>query len=146
MLTYIPMEEVNRLSNLEGENINEAKKIAAFEITKLIHGEQAALDAKKTSEELFENNKNAENMPCIEIPQESFVDNNISLLDIMIISNIAKSKGEAKTLISQGGISLDDEKITDVFKKVSIEDFSKGYIIIKKGKKVFIKVITKIRA
>lgn len=143
MLTYLPMEEVNRLSSLEGEQINEAKKVAAFEITKLIHGEEEALKAKKTSEELFENKKNADNMPEVNLDNTLFVDNKLGLLDIMVIANVAKSKGEAKTLISQGGISLDDEKVTDIFTKVDVKDFEKGYVVLKKGKKVFIKLIIK---
>lgn len=141
MLTYLPMEEVNRLSNLEGEAINEAKKVAAFEITKLIHGEEAALEAKKTSEELFENRNNAENMPQVIIPTSNFEQDTISLLDVMVLAKVAKSKGEAKTLISQGGISLDDIKITDVFHRIHKQDFEKGYVVLKKGKKVFIKLI-----
>ena len=141
MLTYLPMEEVNRLSNLEGEQINEAKKIAAYEITKLVHGEDAANEAKKTSEELFENKNNAENMPQVTLNKDSFADNTISLLDVMVTANICKSKGEGKTLISQGGISLDDEKVTDVFHRIHMDDFEKGYIVLKKGKKIFIKLI-----
>ena len=141
MLTYLPMEEVNRLSNLEGENINEAKKVAAYEITKLVHGKAAADEAKKTSEELFENRNNAENMPQVTISKDSFVDGTVSLLDVMVLANIAKSKGEAKTLISQGGISLNDEKITDIFHKINMDDFEKGYVVLKKGKKIFIKLI-----
>lgn len=141
MLTYLPMEEVNKLSSLEGEKINEAKKIAAFEITKLIHGEEEALKAKKTSEELFENKQNADNMPEVKLDNTLFVDDKLGLLDIIVIANAAKSKGEAKTLISQGGISLDDEKITDIFTKVDIKDFEKGYVVLKKGKKVFIKLV-----
>ncbi len=143
MLTYLPMEEVNRLSNLEGENINEAKKIAAYEITKLVHGKQAANEAKKTSEELFENKNNAENMPQIALSKDNFTDNIISLLDVMVTAGVAKSKGEAKTLISQGGISLDDEKVIDVFHKIHTSDFEKGHIVLKKGKKIFIKLIIK---
>lgn len=141
MLTYLPMEEVNRLSSLEGENINEAKKVAAYEITKLVHGEDAANEAKKTSEELFENKMSAENMPQVTISKDSFSDDSISLLDVMVIANVAKSKGEGKTLISQGGISLDDEKVTDVFHRIHINDFEKGYVVLKKGKKIFIKLI-----
>lgn len=141
MLTYLPMEEVNRLSNLEGESINEAKKVAAYEITKLVHGEDAALEAKKTSEELFENKNNAENMPQVVLSKESFVDNTISLLDTMVTAGLAKSKGEAKTLILQGGISLDDEKATDIFHKIHMDNFEKGYVVLKKGKKIFIKLI-----
>lgn len=141
MLTYLPMEEVNRLSNLEGEQINEAKKIAAYEITKLVHGEDAANEAKKTSEELFENKNNAENMPQVVLSKDSFVDSTTSLLDTMVIAGVAKSKGDAKTLISQGGISLDDEKVADIFHRIHIDSFEKGYVVLKKGKKVFIKLI-----
>lgn len=142
-LTYLPMDEVNRLSSLKDEHINEAKKIAAFEITKLIHGEEEALKAKQTAEELFENRQNADNMPQIELAKDSFVDGTIGLLDVMVVANVAKSKGEGKTLIAGGGVSLDDEKVTDVFKKLNLADFEKGYVVLKKGKKVFIKLIIK---
>ncbi len=141
MLTYLPMEEVNRLSNLEGEQINEAKKIAAYEITKLVHGEDAANEAKKTSEELFVNKNSADNMPQVVLSKDSFVDNTMSLLDVMIVTGVAKSKGEAKTLISQGGIALDDEKVTDIFHRIHMDSFEKGYVVLKKGKKIFIKLI-----
>lgn len=142
-LTYLPMDEVNRLSSLKDEHINEAKKIAAFEITKLIHGEEEALKAKQTAEELFENRQNADNMPTIELNKASFVDGTIGLLDVMVVANVAKSKGEGKTLIAGGGVSIDDEKVTDVFKKLNLADFEKGYVVLKKGKKVFIKLIIK---
>ena len=142
-LTYLPMDEVNRLSSLKDEHINEAKKIAAFEITKLIHGEEEALKAKQTAEELFENRQNADNMPTVELAKDSFVDGTIGLLDVMVVANVAKSKGEGKTLIAGGGVSIDDEKVTDVFKKLNLADFEKGYVVLKKGKKVFIKLIIK---
>ena len=142
-LTYLSMDEVNRLSSLKDEHINEAKKIAAFEITKLIHGEEEALKAKQTAEELFENRQNADNMPTVELAKDSFVDGTIGLLDVMVVANVAKSKGEGKTLIAGGGVSLDDEKVTDVFKKLNLADFEKGYVVLKKGKKVFIKLIIK---
>ena len=140
-LTYLPMDEVNRLSSLKDEHINEAKKIAAFEITKLIHGEEEALKAKQTAEELFENRQNADNMPTVELAKDSFVDGTIGLLDVMVVANVAKSKGEGKTLIAGGGVSLDDEKVTDVFKKLNLADFEKGYVVLKKGKKVFLKIV-----
>ena len=142
-LTYLPMDEVNRLSSLKDEHINEAKKIAAFEITKLIHGEEEALKAKQTAEELFENRQNADNMPTLELAKDSFVDGTIGLLDVMVVANVAKSKGEGKTLIAGGGVSLDDEKVTDIFKKLDLADFEKGYVVLKKGKKVFIKLVIK---
>lgn len=141
MLTYIPMDEVNRLSSPKDEKINEAKKIAAYEITKLIHGEEAAKQAKNTSEELFENSKSSDNMPTIAISKNLFIDNEILIVDLIIHTNIAPSKSQARTLIEQGGISVDDEKVTNTNTKINILQFEKGYIVIKKGKKVFIKVI-----
>lgn len=141
MLTHIDMEEVNRLSNLEGAEINEAKKIAAYEITKLIHGEEEADKAKKAAEDLFENSSNSENMPQVVINKEMFNDNKIGILDTMILANVAPSKGQARILVNQGGISIDDEKILNDKHMLELSDFEKGYVILKKGKKVFIKLI-----
>ena len=139
MLTYLPMEEVNRLSNLKDEHINEAKKLLAFEITKLIHGETAAIDAQNTSEALFGNKADIQNMPTVQIDKTLFVNDEIGITDICVIAKIAKSKGEAKILISQGGISLNDEKVTDPFSKIALNSFN-DTLILKKGKKVFIKL------
>ncbi len=140
MLTFLPMDEVNRLSNLKDKEINEAKKIAAFEITKLIHGEEEALKAKKTSEELFENSNSAENMPVIEILNSEFDNEKISIVDLVVKSGVASSKGQARTLIEQGGISLNDEKIIDVKRFIPFSEFKDKSIILKKGKKIFIKI------
>lgn len=140
MLTYLPMDEVKRLSSLEGEKINEAKKIAAFEITKLIHGEEEAIKAKESAEALFENQKNSNNMPEFNISNELLSNNEISIIDILINSKLAPSKGQARILIEQGGISINDEKITDTKYIINKNDFD-GYFILKKGKKTFIKII-----
>ncbi|MEG2348160.1 MAG: tyrosine--tRNA ligase [Clostridia bacterium] len=140
MLTFIPMEEVNRLSSLEGEKINDAKKIAAFEITKLIHGENAAIESKKISEDLFENQSDNNNMPKITIDSSSLLKDGLNILDILIKSNIVPSKSQGKTLILQGAISLDEEKITDPLYIVPISSFDKGFIVLRKGKKIFIKI------
>lgn len=135
MLTYLPMDEINRLSSLKDEQINEAKKIAAFEITKLIHGEEEAKKAEEASNALFSGNGSLENMPSVKLDAI-----NISLVDSIIATGIATSKGQARTLITQGGISLNDEKITDISYKLSEKDFSQGYAILKKGKKIFYKL------
>lgn len=141
MLTFLPMDEVNKLSNLEGERVNEAKKIAAYEITKLIHGEEEAIKAKQISEELFEKNQDAENMPTKNISKELFINNEICILDVLVGTELTKSKNEAKILISQGGISVDDTKVSDINAKLNIADFNKGYIVVKKGKKIFLKIV-----
>ena len=135
MLTYLPMDEINRLSSLKDEKINEAKKVVAFEITKLIHGEEEAKKAEEASNALFSGNGSLENMPSVKLD-----DINISLVDSIIATGIAPSKGQARTLITQGGISLNDEKVTDISYKLSEKDFSQGYAILKKGKKIFYKL------
>lgn len=135
LLTFLPMEEVERLSSLKDEKINEAKKIAAYEITKLIHGENEAKKAQEAAEALFGNGGNLENMPTTKISDE-----NISILDAITLSGIAPSKGQAKKLIMQGGITLNDNKIEDISYKLSEQDFEEGYAILKKGKKVFHKL------
>lgn len=140
MLTYLPMDEVKRLSSLEGEKINEAKKIAAFEITKLIHGEEEAIKAKESAEALFENQKNSNNMPEFNISNELLSNNEIPIIDILVNSKLAPSKGQARILIEQGGISINDEKITDTKYIINKNDFD-GYFVLKKGKKTFIKII-----
>lgn len=135
MLTRLPMSEVKRLSELKDENINDAKKIAAYEITKLIHGEEEAIKAKEATEALFEGKGSIENMPSIKIE-----DSSISIIDVLVLAQIAPSKGQARKLIEQGGITLNDEKITDVAYTIDDKDFKEGYAILKKGKKVFYKI------
>ena len=135
MLTFLPLDKINELSSLKDEKINEAKKIAAFEITKLVHGEEAAKKAEEASNALFNGSGSLENMPTIKLENI-----NISLLDAIIKTNIAPSKGQARTLINQGGISLNDNKISDVNYVLSASDFSQGYAILKKGKKIFYKL------
>ena len=134
LLTFLPMEKIEELCAYQDERINEAKKVAAFEITKLIHGEEEAKKAEATAEALFGNGGDIENMPKIQVEE------NMSILDAIVKAQMATSKGQAKTLISQGGITLNDEKVTDIAYKLSVKDFEKGYAILKKGKKVFYKL------
>lgn len=140
MLTYIPMDEVKRLSSLEGEKINEAKKIAAFEITKLIHGEEEAIKAKESAEALFEKDKDSANMPTFDASSLFTNNDNITLIDILVESKTVSSKSQARTLIEQGGISINDEKITDTKYILKKSEFEDNFFILKKGKKTFIKI------
>ena len=135
LITFLPMEEVNRLCAYTDERINEAKKVAAFEITKLIHGEEEAKKAEEAAEALFEGKGSLENMPTSKL--ESLP---CSILDVMIQIGFAPSKGQARTLIEQGGITLNDEKITETTYQLSDKDFAEGYAILRKGKKVFHKL------
>ena len=135
LITFLPMEEVNRLCAYTDERINEAKKVAAFEITKLIHGEEEAKKAEEAAEALFEGKGSLENMPTSKL--ESLP---CSILDVMIQIGFAPSKGQARTLIEQGGITLNDEKISETTYQLSDRDFANGYAILRKGKKVFHKL------
>ncbi len=136
LLTFLPMDEINRLSNLKDEAINEAKKVAAYEITKLVHGEEEAKKAEEAANALFGGNSGSiENMPS-----EKIENPNISIIDAIIIAKLAPSKGQAKTLVTQGAISLNDEKIDDISFMLSDKNFENGYAIIKKGKKSYFKL------
>lgn len=135
MLTFLPIEQIKELTSYQDERINEAKKILAYEITKLIHGEEEAKKAEEASNALFNGQGSLDNMPTVKLENT-----NISILDAILLTNIAPSKGQARTLINQGGISLNDEKVTDVNYILSDNDFSDGYAILRKGKKVFYKL------
>lgn len=135
MLTFLPMEKIKELSAYQDEKINEAKKVLAFEITKLVHGEEEAKKAEEASNALFNGQGSLKNMPTVKIENA-----NLSILDAILLTGIAPSKGQARTLINQGGISLNDAKISDVNYVLSDKDFSDGYAILKKGKKVFYKL------
>ena len=132
MLTFLPMDEIRRLSSLKGEQINEAKKIIAFEITKLIHGEEEAKKAEEATKALFEGNGSIENMPTIKLSNT-----NCHLTEAIVECKICSSKSQAKSLILQGAISLNDQKITDTNYILSDQDFKAEYAILKKGKKIF---------
>lgn len=134
LLTFLPMEKVKELSNLKDEKINEAKKVAAYEITKLIHGEEEAKKAEEASNALFGGQGSLDNMPT------ATVASNISILDAIIQVGFAPSKGQARQLITQGGISLNDTKISDTNYILSDTDFKDGFAILKKGKKSYYKL------
>lgn len=134
LLTFLPIEKVEELSNLKDEKINEAKKVAAYEITKLIHGEEEAKKAEEASNALFGGQGSLDNMPT------ATVTSNISILDALIQVGFAPSKGQARQLITQGGISLNDNKISDTNYILSDADFKDGFAILKKGKKSYYKL------
>ena len=140
MLTFLPLDEIEKLAQLEGSEINRAKEILAFELTKMIHGEEEANKAQEGARALFSTGANTDNMPTTVLTDDDFTDDGISILDLMLKSKLIPSKGEGKRLIQQGGVSVDDVKITDMFHKVTKDAFDKGQVIIKKGKKVFHKV------
>lgn len=143
MLTFLPLEEIDKMDKWEGSQLNTAKEILAFELTKLVHGEDEAQKAKQAAKELFTGAGNTDNMPTVELSESDFTDNAIQVLDILLKADLIKSKGEGRRLVEQGGISVDDEKVTEAFATVKKSDFDKGYVIVKKGKKIFYKAVIK---
>ena len=143
MLTFLPLEEIDKMDSWEGSQLNTAKEILAFELTKLVHGEEEATKAQQAAKALFSNGGNTENMPTTELSDDDFTDGEISVVDVMLKAGIIKSKGEGRRLVEQGGVSVDDEKISGTAYTLKISDFEKGHVILKKGKKVFHKIIIK---
>ncbi|MBO4339188.1 MAG: tyrosine--tRNA ligase [Clostridia bacterium] len=143
MLTFLPLEEIDKMDNWEGSQLNTAKEILAYELTKLVHGEEEAEKAQQAARDLFSGAGNSDNMPTVELTKADFTDGEIQVLDVLVKADITKSKGEGRRLVQQGGISVNDEKITDPFAVIKKADIERGDVIIKKGKKVFYKIIIK---
>ena len=137
LITFVPMDEIRRLEKLQGQELNEAKRILAFEVTKLVHGEEEAKKAMETAESLFGNRGNTENMPTTAMALDA---DDFGLLDVMQKAGLIGSKGEGRRLIEQGGISVDDQKVTDVAYRLTKEQIAAG-VVIKKGKKVYHRII-----
>jgi len=137
LLTFLPMDEVRALGALKDKEINEAKKVLAFEITKLVHGQEEAEKAKTAAEALFGGGVDLSNVPTVTITRDNL---GMALVDILTITKIVPSKGEGRRLITQGGVAINDEKITDFAIAIGEEFFVDGYMMVKKGKKNFFKV------
>ena len=141
MLTFIPIEEIEAMESWEGAQLNVAKEKLAFELTAMVHGEEEAQKALDASKALFSAGGNTENMPSTQLGEVDLDENgSIQVADLLVKTELAPSKAEAKRLIKQGGISVNDEKVTAFDAALTKEDFAKGEIILKKGKKVFHKV------
>ena len=136
MLTFIPMGQINEYAKLEGAELNKAKEVLAFELTKMVHGEEEATKAQNAARALFAGGSDNSNMPETVLTDDDFTDGKIAVVDMMIKAGMIKSKGEGRRLITQGGVSVNDEKITDGFASLKASDFD-NEVIIKKGKKVF---------
>lgn len=136
LLTFVPMEQINEYAKLEGAELNKVKEVLAFELTKMIHGEEEATKAQNAAKALFAGGADNSHMPETVLTDDDFTDGSIMLLDMMVKAGIIKSKGEGRRLIIQGGVSVNDEKATDPNMSFTTDDFS-NEIIVKKGKKVF---------
>ncbi len=140
MLTFLPLEEIDKMDEWEGSQLNTAKEILAFELTKLVHGEEEAAKAQATARAVFGGQGSNENMPTTTLCADDLTDGKIGVLDMMVKAGLIASKGEGRRLIQQGGVSINDSKITDATHSLSADDFA-NEIILKKGKKVYNKFI-----
>lgn len=143
MLTFMPLEEIAAFEGMTGSELNAAKVRLAFEITRLVHGAEEAEKALEAAKALFGGNGEQENMPSTEIETAEFENGEIELLKLLTLTNLAPSRGEGRRLVDQGGIAVDDEKMTSAAAKIASAAFDKGYIVIRKGKKIFHKVMIK---
>ncbi|MBO5505404.1 MAG: tyrosine--tRNA ligase [Clostridia bacterium] len=140
LVTFVPMDEIREMEKWEGSDLNKAKERLAFEVTKMVHGEEEALKVQEAAKAVFGGGGNNADMPTAEIEN---IGEGMNILDLLTVTNLAPSKGEARRLVQQGGISVNGEKVTDTAHMVTGADFTDGECIVKKGKKVFLKVICK---
>ena len=143
MLTFLPLDEIEKMESWEGSQLNRAKEILAFELTQMVHGTEEARKAQEAARALFGSGANSKDTPTTEITAADLTDGAINILDLMQKADLIASKGEGRRLVQQGGVSVDDVKVTDIAKTCTAADFEKGHVIIKKGKKVFHKVVLK---
>ncbi len=137
MLTFLPLEEIKKYEGLEGSQLNAAKEVLAYELTKLVHNEEEANKALDAARALFSAGGSIENMPKTVLMGENFTDGKIAIIDMLLVSKLCPSKGEARRLIQQGGVTVADEKVTDFAKEYTSADFEGDGLIVKKGKKTF---------
>ena len=141
MLTFLPLEEIDKMESWEGAQLNEAKEILAFELTKLVHGEEEATKAKEASHALFAGGSNNTNMPTVTVTAEDFPDGELDIISVLVKAGLCESRGDGRRNIQQGGVSVADEKITDISTKYTLDDFKGEGLIIRRGKKKFAKVV-----
>ena len=141
MLTFLPLEEIEKMDSWQGSELNKAKEILAYELTKLVHGEEEANKAQEGARALFSGAGNTDNMPTTALTEADFTEGAIGLIDMMLKAEIIKSRGEGRRLNEQGGVSVDDEKAKTAFDTVNKDAFEKGHVIVKKGKKIFVKFV-----
>ena len=141
MLTFLPLEEIDKMESWEGAQLNEAKEILAFELTKLVHGEEEAAKAKEASHALFAGGANNANMPTVTVTAEDFPDGELDIISVLVKAGLCDSRGDGRRNIQQGGVSVADEKVTDISTKYTLNDFKGEGLIIRRGKKKFAKVV-----
>ena len=141
MLTFLPMEEIEAMDSWEGAQLNQAKEILAFELTKLVHGEEEAAKAREASHALFAGGGDLSNMPTVELTAEDFAERDMDILAVLVRTGLDKSRSDARRAVEQGGVTVNDEKVTDVKTTYGADFFKGDGVVVKRGKKKFVKVV-----
>ena len=140
MLTFLPLEQINEMDSWEGQQLNKAKEILAYELTKLVHGEEEAEKAQSAARALFVAGGDSEHMPTAALPAEALTEAGVGAIDLLLATGLVASRGEARRVIEQGGLTVDDARIGDWRASIDKTAFDKGYVVVRKGKKSFCKV------
>ena len=143
MLTFLPLEEIDAMESCEGAQLNQAKEILAFELTKLVHGEEEANKAREASHALFAGGGDSAHMPTVELSSADFADGDMDILSLLVKTELAPSRSDARRAVEQGGVSVADEKVTDIRTAYNADSFGADGLVVKRGKKKFVKVIVK---
>ena len=143
MLTFLPIEEIDAMDSWEGAQLNQAKEILAYELTKMVHGEEEAEKAKEASHALFAGGGDASNMPTVTLSAADFAEGDLDILALLVKSELAPSRSDARRAVEQGGVTVADEKITDIRTMYSATSFGEDGLVFKRGKKKFVKIIVK---
>ena len=143
MLTFLPLEEIDAMESWEGAQLNEAKEILAFELTKLVHGEEEASKAREASHALFAGGGDSAHMPTVELSAADFADGDMDILALLVKTELAPSRSDARRAVEQGGVSVADEKVTDIKTAYNADFFGADGLVVKRGKKKFVKVVVK---
>ena len=143
MLTFLPLEEIDAMESWEGAQLNQAKEILAFELTKLVHGEEEAAKAREASHALFAGGGDSAHMPTVELSSADFADGDMDILSLLVKTELAPSRSDARRAVEQGGVSVADEKVTDIRTAYNADSFGANGLVVKRGKKKFVKVIVK---
>ena len=143
MLTFLPLEEIDAMESWEGAQLNQAKEILAFELTKLVHGEEEATKAREASHALFAGGGDSAHMPTVELSAADFADGDMDILALLVKTELAPSRSDARRAVEQGGVSVADEKVTDIKTAYNEDFFGADGLVVKRGKKKFVKVVVK---
>ena len=141
MLTFLPLEQINEMDSWEGSQLNKAKEILAFELTSLVHGEEEAKKAEASAKALFGGGVSGE-MPTTELSESDLTDGAIDVMSVLVLTGLCSSKSEARRNIQQGGVSVNDEKVSDISRSFTADELKAG-VVLKRGKKNFNKIILK---